>query len=70
MTGNRKACQAACEALSQEAAALFGVRFDHALLEIEEDLTDESEGGAGRLEQGVPAGGEKVDADDAPSACA
>ncbi|MCD5407732.1 hypothetical protein LR090_00445 [Candidatus Bipolaricaulota bacterium] len=69
VTGNRKACQAACEALSQE-AALFGVRFDHTSLRIEENLLDEPEGGAGRLEQGVPAGGEKVDADDAPSACA
>ncbi|MCR4404986.1 MAG: hypothetical protein NUW06_06935 [Candidatus Acetothermia bacterium] len=36
VTGNRKACQAACEALSREAVALFGVRFDHTSLEIEE----------------------------------
>ena len=34
--GNRKACQAACEALSREAATLFGVRFDHTSLDIEE----------------------------------
>jgi hypothetical protein len=39
--GNRKACQAACEALSREAAMLFGVRFDHLSLEVEE-LRDES----------------------------
>jgi hypothetical protein len=36
VTGNQKACQAACEALSQEADALFGVRFDHSSLEVEE----------------------------------
>jgi hypothetical protein len=57
VTGNRKACQAACEALSREAAALFGVRFDHILLEIEEEKQ------AGQLEQEVPAGGEKDEAD-------
>ena len=36
MDGNRKACEAACEALSQEAATLFGVRFDHTSWDIEE----------------------------------
>jgi hypothetical protein len=36
VNGNRKACQAACEALSQEAANLFGVRFDHVSLAVEE----------------------------------
>ena len=36
VAGNRKACQAACETLSQEAAALFGVRFDHMSLAVEE----------------------------------
>jgi hypothetical protein len=34
--GNRKACQAACKALSREAATLFGVRFDHTSWDIEE----------------------------------
>jgi hypothetical protein len=34
--GNRKACQAACEALSQEAANLFSVRFGHVSLAVEE----------------------------------
>lgn len=34
--GNRKACQAACEALSREAATLFEVRFDHTSWDIEE----------------------------------
>jgi hypothetical protein len=36
VAGNGKACQAACEALCREAAALFGVRFDHISTEIEE----------------------------------
>ncbi len=40
--GNRKACQAACDALSREAAALFGVRFDHISLAVE-DINDEPE---------------------------
>lgn len=40
--GNRKACQTACEALSQEAANLFGVRFDHVSLAVEE-MRDKSE---------------------------
>lgn len=34
--GGPKACQAACESLSREATALFGVHFDHILSEIEE----------------------------------
>jgi hypothetical protein len=34
--GNRKACEAACEALSREAATLLGVRFDHTSWDIEE----------------------------------
>ena len=34
--GNRKGCEATCEALSREAAALFGVRFDRVSREIEE----------------------------------
>lgn len=34
--GNRKACQAACDALSRAAASLFGVRFDHISLAVEE----------------------------------
>jgi len=33
--GNRKACEAACETLSQEAAKLFGVKFDHLSMAIE-----------------------------------
>jgi hypothetical protein len=40
--GNRKACQAACDALSHEAASLFGVRFDHVSLAVEE-IGDEPE---------------------------
>lgn len=36
VAGNRKACEAACEALCREAAALFKVRFDHLSLAIEE----------------------------------
>jgi hypothetical protein len=34
--GNRKACQAACEALGHEAATLFEMRFDHISWDIEE----------------------------------
>ena len=34
--GNRKACQAACETLSREAVASFGVRFRHVSLAVEE----------------------------------
>jgi len=34
--GNRKACEAACEALSREAVKLFGVKFDHLSLKLED----------------------------------
>jgi len=37
VTGNRKACEEACEVLSAEALKLFGVRFDHLLWSIEEN---------------------------------
>ncbi|OGO41460.1 MAG: hypothetical protein A2Z04_06890 [Chloroflexi bacterium RBG_16_57_9] len=36
VAGNRKACEAVCEMLSREAAALFGVCFDHVSLAVEE----------------------------------
>jgi hypothetical protein len=49
--GNRKACQSACEALSQEAATLFGVRFAHISLEIEEIAETEP---PGQAEASVP----------------
>lgn len=67
VTGNRKACQASCESLSREAAALFGVRFDHTSLEIEEELTDEPKE-TGQLEQEVPVDEKGDEADDASSA--
>ena len=41
--GNRKACQSACEALSREAASLFGVRFDHLSVVVEEVRSESEE---------------------------
>ncbi|MGA9347459.1 MAG: hypothetical protein WBW48_01480 [Anaerolineae bacterium] len=64
VVGNRKACHAACEALSQEAAALFGARFDHISLEIEEIGQTESPGEA-KLTGSVP--GDRAEADDPSS---
>ena len=52
VVGNRKACQAACGALCREAAALFGVRFDHTSLEIEE-LAREAEAARGEEQDKV-----------------
>jgi len=40
VAGNRKACQVACEKLSQEAASLFGVRFDSLSLSVEEVMSE------------------------------
>ena len=62
--GNRKACQAACEALSREAATLFGVHFDHISLEIEEIAETEPSGQA-RLDEPVP--GDQAATDDPSS---
>lgn len=39
MTGNRKACQAACEKLNMEATSLFDARFDHLSLAVEEVMS-------------------------------
>lgn len=36
-----EACQAACQELSREAAALFGIRFDHTSLEMEAAVGEE-----------------------------
>lgn len=43
VSGNRKACQQACQTLGETAASLFAVRFDHASLAIEE-IRDEDRG--------------------------
>lgn len=70
--GNRKACQAACEALSREAVASFGVRFRHISLAVEE-MRDEPEPpsqagqepslGAGEDEADDASSGREVQAD-------
>ena len=51
VAGNRKACQLACEALSREAVSLFGVRFDHLSVAVEEVRSESRE--SDQLEQKV-----------------
>jgi hypothetical protein len=40
VAGNRKACQTACEKLSQQASKLFGVSFDCLSLTVEEVVNE------------------------------
>lgn len=65
VAGNRKACQAACEALSRDATALFGVRFDHLSLAIEEyrSLSE----APGQVKADKPAPGDGAETDEASS---
>jgi hypothetical protein len=65
VAGNRKACQTACEALSREAAALFGVYFDHTSLEIEEII--ETKPPPGQARPDAPMSGDQAEAGDSLS---